>query len=153
MGIHVQPREIDVPPDDPFKHDLLDRREAVDTLTHLVANLDGACTLAVDAAWGAGKTTLLRIWTQHLRNQGFPVVMFNAWETDYSEVPFVALSTELTEGLQSEQSKLPGGSTDELKQASMQVLRWVISGAIRFAASHVPIVGAEVGVTDNLKVH
>lgn len=145
MRIHVQPREIDVPTDDPFKHDLLDRREAVDTLTHLVANLDGSCTIAVDAAWGAGKTTFLRIWTQHLRNQGFPVVGFNAWETDYSEEPFVTLSTELTEGLHSEQSKLPGGSTEELKSASLQVLRWVVPGAIRFAASHLPVLGAEAG--------
>ena len=77
MGIRAQPREIDVPKDDPFKHDLLDRREAVDTLTHLVANVDGPCVLGVDAAWGAGKTTFLRIWTQHLRNEGFPVVEFN----------------------------------------------------------------------------
>ena len=107
MGIHAQPREIDVPKDDPFKHDLLDRREAVDTLTHLVANLDGPCVLGVDAAWGAGKTTFLRMWTQYLRNQGFPVVEFNAWETDYSEEPFVTLSTELTEGLRLGKTKLP----------------------------------------------
>ena len=46
MGIHAQPREIDVPKNDPFKNDLLDRREAVDTLTHLVANVDGPCVLA-----------------------------------------------------------------------------------------------------------
>ena len=55
MGIHAQPREIDVPKDNPFKHDLLDRREAVETLTHLVANLDGPCVLAVDAALGRWK--------------------------------------------------------------------------------------------------
>ena len=143
MGIHAQPREIDVPKDDPFKHDLLDPREAVDTLTHLVANLDGPCVLGVDAAWGAGKTTFLRIWTQHLRNQGFPVVEFNAWETDYSEEPFVTLSTELTEGLCLGKTKLPGDTAEELKKASLEVLRWVVPGAIRFAASHVPFVGAE----------
>ena len=40
MGIHVQHGLIDVPKDDPFKHDLLDRREAVETLTHVVTNLD-----------------------------------------------------------------------------------------------------------------
>ena len=126
MGIHAQPREIDVPKDNPFKHDLLDRREAVETLTHLVANLDGPCVLAVDAAWGAGKTTFLRIWTQHLRNQGFPVVEFNAWETDYSEEPFVTLSTELTEGFRLGKTKLPGDTAKELKKASLEVLRCVV---------------------------
>ena len=55
--------------------------------------------MAIDAAWGNGKTTFLRIWTQYLRNHKFPVVEFNAWETDFSGDPFVALSTELTDGL------------------------------------------------------
>ena len=59
MGIRVQPREIEVPADDPFENDLLGRREAVDTLTHLVGNLDGPCAITVDAAWGFGKTTFL----------------------------------------------------------------------------------------------
>jgi len=82
MGIRVQPREIEVPADEPFKHDLLHRREAADTLTHIVSNLEGPCVIAVDAAWGFGKTTFLRMWSQDLRNQGIPVVAFNAWETD-----------------------------------------------------------------------
>ena len=29
MGIRIQPREIDVPPADPFKNDLLGRKEPV----------------------------------------------------------------------------------------------------------------------------
>lgn len=108
MGIRVQPREIDVRASNPFEADLLDRREAVDTLTHLVGNLEGPCVIAVDAAWGFGKTTFLRMWSQHLRNQGFSVVAFNAWETDFSEDPFLTLSTELTEGLQSDDREAYG---------------------------------------------
>ncbi len=99
MGIRIQPREIDVPKNDPFKNDLLGRKESVEVLTHLVGNFEGPCVLAVDAAWGNGKTTFLRIWAQHLRKEKFPVVEFNAWETDFSGDPFVALSAELTEGL------------------------------------------------------
>ena len=147
MGIRVQPREIQVPADDPFRADLLDRREAVDTLTHLVGNLEGPCVIAVDAAWGFGKTTFLRMWTQHLRNQGFPVVDFNAWETDFSEDPFLTLSTELTEGLQSGDTKLPGETIKRLKDASQGVLHWVVPGAIRFAASQVPVVGSQLADT------
>ena len=99
MGFRVQPPPIDIPEDDPFSNDLLDRRESAEVLTHLLASIEGPCVLAVDAAWGNGKTTFLGMWSQHLRNEGFPVVGFNAWETDFSEDPFIALSTELTEGL------------------------------------------------------
>ena len=59
MGIHAQPREIDVPKDDPFKNDLLDRREAVDTLSHLVANLDGPCVLGGRCGLGRWKDHFL----------------------------------------------------------------------------------------------
>ena len=99
MGIRIQPQEIEIPEDDPFKNDLLDRKEPVEILTHLVGSIEGPCVLAVDAAWGTGKTTFLRIWAQYLRNHGFPVIEFNAWETDFTGDPFVALSFELTDGL------------------------------------------------------
>ncbi len=144
MGIRVQPREIEVPADEPFKHDLLHRREAADTLTHIVSNLEGPCVIAVDAAWGFGKTTFLRMWSQDLRNQGIPVVAFNAWETDFSEDPFLTLSTELTEGLQSGGTKLPSDTIKKLKDASQDVLRWLVPGAIRVAASQVPLAGAHL---------
>lgn len=145
VGIHVQLRQIEVPEDDPFKNDLLDRREAVETLTHLISNLEGPCVLAINAPWGAGKTTFLRMWTQHLRNQRFPVVEFNAWETDYCEEPFVTLCEELTAGLRVEGTKPSSEKTKKLKDASLDVLRLVVPGAIRFATSHVPVVGAEAG--------
>ena len=145
MGIRIQPRDIDVPEDDPFKNDLLDRQEAVETLTHLVGNLEGPCVLAVDAAWGAGKTTFLKIWAQHLRKEGFPVVQFNAWETDFSEDPFVTLSIKLTEGLRECAGEPLGGKIDAISEAAKDVLRRVAPGAIRLAAAALPIVGVELG--------
>lgn len=124
MGIRVQPREIEVPQEDPFKHDLLERKEAVETLTHLIGNLEGPCVLSVDAVWGSGKTTFMKIWAQHLRNQGFPVVEFNVWETDFSENPFLTLSTELTEGLESREMEDMSETIETLKNASQAVFRW-----------------------------
>ena len=53
MSIRIQPRDIKIPKNDPFKHDLLGRRDAVDTLTHLVGNLEGPCVFALDAATDA----------------------------------------------------------------------------------------------------
>ena len=69
------------------------------TLTRLIGAIEeGPCVLAVDAPWGAGKTTFLKIWAQYLRNEKFSVVEFNAWKTDFSEDPFMALCAELTRG-------------------------------------------------------
>lgn len=72
--MRIQPNDIEVPAYDPFQQDLLDRKESVEVLTHLVRSFEGPCVLAVDAAWGNGKTTFLRIWRQYLLNLGFPLV-------------------------------------------------------------------------------
>ena len=147
MGIRIQPREINVPADDPFKNDLLDRRESVEVLTHLVHSFEGPCVLAVDAAWGNGKTTFLRIWAQYLRNERFPVVEFNAWETDFFEDPFVALSTELTEGLQeyTKKAKPLEPKIAETKKVAKKVFRRAVPGLIRIGAASIPVAGKEVG--------
>ena len=138
MGIRIQPREIDVPADDPFKHDLLERKGPVESLTNIVRSLESPCVLAVDAGWGTGKTTFLRIWAQYLRNQTFPVVEFNAWETDFSGDPLVALSTELTKSLREyaenkdEQLK---EKINHMKEMATEVLRRSFPGMIRHAAA------------------
>ena len=92
-----------------------------------------------------GKPRFLKMWAQYLRNEGFPVVEFNAWETDASGDPFLAVSTEITEGL-----KDWGGDPDRYKiqqteLLAKQFLRRVAPGALRFTAGLVPVVGAELG--------
>ena len=89
MGIRIQPLEVEVPEKDPFKNDLLERKEPTEVLTHLIGSIEGPCVLAIDSMWGAGKTTFIRIWAQFLRNKGFAVIEFNAWSTDYSKDPFL----------------------------------------------------------------
>ena len=140
MGIRIQPMEIDVPKDDPFKSDLLDRKNSVEILTHLLGAIEGPCVLAVDGGWGAGKSTFLRIWAQHLRNEAFPVVEFNAWETDFAGDPFVALSTELTEGLKDYDERAGGALREKIARTgrlAKEVARRSVPGLIRLATSGV----------------
>ncbi len=148
MGIRIQPREIDVPENDPFKNDLLGRKESVEVLTHLVGNLEGPCVLAVDAAWGNGKTTFLRIWAQHLRKEKFPVVEFNAWETDFSGDPFVALSAELTEGLHKYTDGPLATMIADTKKKAKEVIQWAVPVGIRLATAAISVVArSELGQT------
>ena len=142
MGIRIQPKDIEIPAENPFKYDLLDRKEKIEVLTRLVGNVEGPCSMAVDAAWGAGKTTFLKMWARHLRNEGFPVVEFNAWETDFTGEPFVALSSEITEELKvwgdsSVKQKIQD-SVERLIDKGKDVLRLAISLGIRGAAATQP---------------
>ena len=123
----IQPIDNDPPEKNPFEFDLLNREEAVETLTRLISTIEGPCVLAVDAPWGAGKTTFLKIWAQYLRNQHFFVVKFNAWETDFSDDPFVALCAELTRGFGEEEG---GEYAKEFKKAAVKVIKHISSNAV-----------------------
>ena len=135
MGIRIQPRDIEVPKDNPFKNDLLGRKESVEVLTHLIGSIEGPCVLAVDAAWGAGKTTFLRMWAQYLRNRDFPVVEFNAWETDFTGDPFIALSGELMSGLHQDAAGSLAEKMEAMKGAAKEVVRRAVPGVIRVATA------------------
>ena len=128
---NIQPQKVKVPKGDPFKYDLLKRKEAVETLTSMVTAIRGPCVLAVDAAWGTGKTTFLNIWSQHLRNHGFSVVEFNAWETDFSDDPFVALCSELIGSISSKKSAELSNQIDDVKKKGQVVFRHLTSNALR----------------------
>ena len=67
----IQPRDIEVPEENPFENDRLGRQIMIESLTYLADATEGPCVITVDAPWGAGKTTFLRMWSQHLRNQKF----------------------------------------------------------------------------------
>ena len=131
MGIRIRPAEVEIPCSAPFQNDLLDRKKPAEVLTQLVDGIDGPCVLTIDAPWGAGKTTFLKMWSQHLRNEGFPVVEFNAWETDHAEDPFVALASELEEGLKSFHDEDIRKKIEDTKKAAIQVALRAIPGIIR----------------------
>ena len=48
MGIRVRPVEIEMPEDDPFKNDLLNRKEPAQILTRLIGGIEGPCVLAIE---------------------------------------------------------------------------------------------------------
>ena len=145
----IQPKDIDIPPDYPFEHDLLDRQKLIKSLTHLVGSTEGPCVMAVDAPWGAGKTTFLKMWSQHLRNQAFTVVDFNAWETDFSNDPFMALCAELTRGLDTEEGDKPSERTNQLKETAQVIFRHVTSNAVRhLSMGFVDLKAIEAGLSE-----
>ena len=98
--MQMRPPPFEVPVSgDPFANDTLGRKDQVEALTNFLRNLDGPCVLAVDSAWGSGKTAFLKMLAQNLRNQEFRVAEFNAWETDFSKDPLIALFSALQDTL------------------------------------------------------
>ena len=104
----------DVPEYDPFANDALGRKKQIEALTRLVGSIEGPCVLALDGAWGSGKTVFLKMWASVLKGKDFEVVEFNAWDTDFSDDPLMALQAELNTTLESKpnyQALLRAGAT------------------------------------------
>lgn len=144
MAIRIQPRELEIPTENPFEHDLLGREESIKALTAVIGSIEGPCVMAVDAGWGMGKTTFLRMWAQHLRNERFPVVEFNVWETDFAQDPFIALASEIATGLQSLGTTSGRLGGQRLRSVATTVARAAPSATVRIVASAVPVVGARL---------
>ena len=130
MGIRIQPIDVVVSAENPFENDLLDRKPSVELLTSIVSGIEGPCVLALDGAWGAGKTTFLKMWQQYLVNKGFPTIAFNAWETDFTSDPFLALITEVSEGLSHFNEPQIGEKLKNLMKKAEGVIRFVVPKAV-----------------------
>lgn len=95
---YLKPRleEIEIPAGNPFFHCALGRGQYAQILTDVV-NVYGqsGCVLALEGQWGAGKTTFVKMWRQYLTDKGYHTLYFNAWETDYTADPLIAMLAEL----------------------------------------------------------
>lgn len=87
--------ELVIPEDNPFANCKLGREKYATVLTDIVNTFPDGFVLAVNNEWGTGKTTFIKMWEQHLKNQGFQTIYFNAWENDFDGNPLVALMAEL----------------------------------------------------------
>jgi vacuolar-type H+-ATPase subunit H len=87
--------ELEVPSDNPFQHDALERKPLVEFLASLIGRLEGPFVLALDSPWGTGKTTIVKMLQAKLAMDQFQCVYFNAWKVDYVTDPLVALVSAL----------------------------------------------------------
>lgn len=87
--------ELEIPTDNPFQFDALERRTLVEFLLGLIGRTGGPFVLGLDSPWGTGKTSLVRMLNVELIRQDYVCVYFNAWKVDYVTDPLVALVSSI----------------------------------------------------------
>lgn len=80
--------------ENPYNGDLLDRRQCGKVLEELVQTFSSGCVIAVDGKWGTGKTTFVGMWGEYMKKNGYTVLSFNAWQSDFVLDPLVCLIAE-----------------------------------------------------------
>jgi nucleoside-triphosphatase THEP1 len=95
MRIFLPPLEILETEGFTKEKDIFGRAELGKGLTNLVSSVSDPMVIAVDGQWGSGKTVFLKMWAGELRNQGFSVVYFDAFENDYMDDAFLAIAGQI----------------------------------------------------------
>ncbi|TCN70972.1 KAP-like P-loop domain-containing protein [Vibrio crassostreae] len=81
-----------VSPDERFeKYEIINNQPYAEHLTQfLKSKAENGYVLNLNAEWGAGKTTFLQCWYNELK-ENHPVVYFDAWKSDFTKDPMLAL--------------------------------------------------------------
>lgn len=107
-------QELPVDAASPWKDDVFETLEGYATfLTNALIADPGPFVLNVNGAWGSGKTFFVQRWAANLRNQGYPVVEFNAWENDAADDPLAPLMACF---LDAQSAILPPATAERFKQ-------------------------------------
>jgi len=108
MGLKLKKNPIDVPGEEPFRNDMLDRKQDIENLTNLILSSTDSVVFAVNGEWGSGKTTFLNMWKAYLDGldgeKETATAYFSAWENDYDKDPLVGMIHELSDCLENEDS-------------------------------------------------
>lgn len=100
----------------------------------LKAKETNTLTLNVKAGWGFGKTFFLKGLAETLKKK-HPVVYFDAWQTDFSEDPLVALVSELLAALaQPDDQSALSKALDKLKTNTKGLIKIGYSAASVYAS-------------------
>jgi len=100
------PPPVEIAEDEGFapQKDLFQRAPFGDGLTNLVTVAEDPLVIMLDSAWGTGKTTFIKMWAGQLRNAGFPVIYFDAFENDHVDNGFLAITAEVLRFSQSKKN-------------------------------------------------
>lgn len=116
--------------------DVLNRKQFAEFLTQslseearLRAKKEAGLTVALDADWGTGKTFFVRHWAEDIRELGFPVVFFDAWENDIGDEASIALMAGIKEELHKWMAHLP--KTRAIRHQAAEATKEAIKGLRR----------------------
>ncbi|PHS23988.1 MAG: hypothetical protein COA84_10255, partial [Robiginitomaculum sp.] len=117
------PAELEIEDNEGFSEekDIFQREKIGNGLTNILTSVSDPCVVAVDGSWGSGKSVFLKMWAGELRNDGIPVIYFDAFKNDYFDDAFIAIVGEII-NLAIKQSG-EKSSADEFKSKALAVFK------------------------------
>ena len=95
MKLTIPPLQISETAGFTPQFDIFNRKPYGEKLFQLIKNTQDSLVLALDAPWGEGKTTFIKMWRGYLHQQEVRSIHFDAFENDYQQEPFLAISSQI----------------------------------------------------------
>lgn len=132
--MEIRHNDIEINQEEPFANCKLGRKKHAEILTKIVSTYSNGFVLAINNEWGTGKTTFVKMWKQHLKNEGFQTLYFNAWENDFDTNPLVPLISEIKTLIKTNDKK----SYKELLKKGAVLTKNLIPALVKaFAEKHI----------------
>ncbi|MBS4539660.1 hypothetical protein GOQ27_14390 [Clostridium sp. D2Q-11] len=123
----MKDNDIQIPREEPFKNDILNRKPIAENFTKIFNNMDGNLVVGIDAPWGTGKTTFIKMWKEYLASiEDYKTIYFNAWENDDSDDPLLAIIYQLEEQYNGKNDKI-----DNIKKYGAQLIKKTVPIGLR----------------------
>jgi hypothetical protein len=144
-------KQIEIPNDDPFKNDVLNRSKEIKNLTLIIDSIKQPFVLSINGQWGSGKTTFIRLWQQYIENEGFISLYFNSWENDSSKEPLISLIGEIQEQIAKKYNERSLSTIlNSLKKTSGKLLAKAIPTAIKIGTYGLLDIKSDSNIEDTL---
>jgi energy-coupling factor transporter ATP-binding protein EcfA2 len=88
-----------IPEGSPFENDVFGRKKEAEFLKGIISKVEQSISVAVTAAFGSGKSYFSNAFAQYLQNDGYKVVIYDAWTNDNSEDPYSSFATTIIDQL------------------------------------------------------
>ena len=118
--------EINITTPNIYLEDLLERKDAVENISNMIASTNEAFVMSLNANWGAGKTTFIKLLKANLSlSHNVESIYFSAWEDDFSKEPLISILGELNKFIE-EKYKTPNEITtkfNKTKDLGVKILK------------------------------
>lgn len=126
-------KEMEVPVDDIFKNDTLEREPHIRFLASMLDKTTGPFTISLDSPWGTGKTATIRMLKALMEEMDYKCLYFNAWKADHVSDPLIPLVSEIVGEGQKETDVDPAFA--KVKKTVGKLGRIVLNVGTKFATA------------------
>lgn len=133
----------------PFEDDLLKRKEIANHLTQIIKNTKSSFVFNINSPYGTGKTFFLTRLKVLLEQEKCTSVLYNSWETDWANDPFIAILEEIAEEINLLLKSKNSFITEAAKEAWKSVYLAFTSLGKEFAKQCIPGASIIINATEN----